>query len=351
MGRRAGPPQVRRHGATWWARYSVAGARHEVNLGLPATRPARAAQEAAEAHRARAVLAAGAVERRPAEPASDRRLDVLIFRYLDFARSLGRDAKYAVHHEIHLRAHFLRCDEEGQPTRWRTLDDITSPAIAAYTAERVKAVSTVTVHKELVTLSRFLKWAKREGILEHVPDFERPRTSSAYQPTTLQPAQVRKLIAALPATLRPWATFTWLMALRLSESTAIEWRDLDRRERTLRVRAEIDKAGRDWVLPLDPGALRVLAALPQGSPGARIFRVSRNQREELTRAGERLGLGHVTPHHLRHSRLTELGHSTRDVASLQYFARHTSLQTTDGYVHGRTAAAAQMLAESGRRRR
>lgn len=350
MGRRAGPPQVRRHGATWWARYSVAGRRVEENLGLPATRPAREAQAEAEARRARAVLAAGVVER-PAAGGAERDLEHLIFRYLDHARSLGRDLKYAVHHELHLKAHFLRCDEEGHATRWRTLDDITTPAIHAYTAERIAAgISTVTVHKELVTLSRFLLWAKREGLIEAVPDFERPRASSSYQPIALAPADVKRLIAALPERLRPWARFTWLMALRATESRSIEWRDVDWAARTLTIRAEIDKAGRTWVLPLDDARL-VLARLPRGTGRAPIFRVTRDDREALTAAAERLGLGHVTPHHLRHSRLTELGHSTRDVASLQYFARHTSLQTTDGYVHGRTAAAAEMLAASGRRRR
>jgi len=350
MGRRAGPPQVRRHGATWWARFTVPGrGRTEVNLELPASRPQREAEAKAEEVRAHAVIAAGLPP--PPVDLRERALDVLIYRYLDSTRALGRDARYTNEQEIHFKAHFLRCDEDGQPTRWTTLDDITATAIATYQVERIAAGrSTVTLYKELVTLSRFLKWAKREGLIDSIPEFERPRQTSSYSPPNLTPAQVQRLIKALAPEVRPWALFTWAMALRFTESMSIEWRDIDRKAGTLTVRAEIDKAGRTWRLPLADEAKKVLAGLDEGGLGDRLFRLTRDQRNSIGVVAARLGLPHVTPHHLRHFRLTELGHTTRDVGSLQYFARHTSLQTTSRYVHGRTEAAATMLSESKRRR-
>jgi integrase len=173
---------------------------------------------------------------------------------------------------------------------------------------------------------------------------ERPTQSSEYQVPHLDPAEVKRLIKALPAHLRTWATFTWMMALRITESFSIEWRDIDVAGKHLTVRAEIDKAGQTWTLPLDEAA-PVLARIERGAPRERIFTASRSDRGALGEAAKALGLPHVTAHHLRHARITEWAHGSKELASVQFMARHTNIATTGLYVRSGTAQAARMLRE------
>lgn len=360
MGRRAGTPTVRRRGNTWQARFTVAGERREVRLDCGPRATAREVQaQAARAHAA-AVLAAGATEPVAPPRAGERRILALLDPYLAAVSASGRDPRYIASQRLHLTAHFLRLDDEGNETRWRTIDDIDERAIATYQVERRRHVGTVTLYKELVTLSRFLRWCKAQGLVERLPEIERPQQSSSYQVPNLDRAAVLELLRALPTrqtsprgyALREWATFTWAMALRWSESLAIRWDDLDLEAERLTVRAEIDKAGRRWVLPLTEEALRVLRAEARRphQPGDRVFRLPRGGRDELSTISEQLG-PRVTAHHLRHFRISELANGTRRLASVQYFARHTSIATTALYVRSSTEAAAEMIAEVSRGRR
>lgn len=350
MGRRPGPPQVRVHGGKWYARFTANGRRREEPLDVPASRPRREAEAAAEEARAKAILEPRAVT--VDADGRERRIAALVDPYLDSVAALGRDVRYVKEQGYHLRTHFQRVDDDGQPTRWGHLDDITAKSIADYQVERIAdEISTVTLYKELVTLSRFLKWAKRQGLIASVPEIERPTQSTEYQVPHLAPRDVKRLIRKLPKHLRLWATFTWMMALRLTESLSIEWRDVDAAGKHLTVRAEIDKAGQDWTLPLDEAA-PVLAKLKRGAPRDRIFPpIAWADRAALGEAAKAMGLPHVTAHHLRHARITEWAHGSKELASVQFMARHTNIATTGLYVRSGTAQAARMLAEVRRGRK
>jgi integrase len=360
MGRRAGTPTVRRWGNSWQARFTINGERRQVRLGLPAGASARQAEAEAAREHAAAVLAAGATEPVPEPGADERRLDVLIHPYLAAVAASGRDPRYLASQTIHLRTHFMRCDDEGRPTRWRTLDDITEKAIATYQVERRRHVGTVTLYKELVTLSRFLRWCKGQKLIAAIPEMQRPQQASSYQVPNFDRAAVLELLDALPTraesprgyALREWATFTWGMALRLTESLEIRWDDIDLEGERLTVRAEIDKAGIRWVLPLKEEALKVLRkeAKRPHKPSDRVWHVPRGMRDLFSELAEARGV-RVTAHHLRHFRISELANGTRRLASVQFFARHTSIATTALYVRSTTEAAEEMLDEVARGRR
>jgi integrase len=136
------------------------------------------------------------------------------------------------------------------------------------------------------------------------------------------------------------------MALRKSEASAIRWSDVDLPGGTLTVRAEIDKAGQRWVLPLTDEARDLLASEARRPHGAHdlIFRF-KDPRATFDLTRKALGLPHITPHHLRHFRISEWANSTRRIGAVQFLARHLSLATTAKYVRSRTEAAAEALAE------
>jgi integrase len=352
MGRSAGPPVPYLRGGIYWCRFTVAGVRYFESTGEGDLRAAHAS--AARLH-AKAVLEAGGERgprrRRPVDPHD---LGALTSRYLAHARSLGKDPDYIDSQELHWRAHFMQLDEQGEPTRWRRLEEINARSIAKYQVERSGKVGTVTLYKELVSLSRFLKWCKREGLLEQLPEFERPRQETDYEVPNLAPDQVQAFLGALPGRaehpkrmpVREWATWCWAMALRKTEASAILWSDVDLESRRLVVRKEIDKARTRWVLPLTDEAHAVLveeAKRPHG-PRDRIFTL-RDVRGSFEKACAALKLPGVTPHHLRHFRITEWANSTRRLAAVQFMARHLSIATTARYVRSRTEAAEEMLVE------
>ncbi len=356
MGRRAGLPSIYRRGETYWCRYTVAGKRYLVSTGE--RDPDRAREAAGKLH-AQATLSLRPVERAPAGPPGVEGLGPLFARYFEYAESQGLDEEYIKSQRLHFKVHFR--------PRWSHLYQITAAAIASYQSERTAGtekrdpVGTVTLYKELVTLSQFLKWAKRDGKIAAVPEFERPTKVTSYTVPFLTADDVRLLLAELPDRaahpkrypVREFATWLWSMALRFSEGASILWSDVNLRTDCLTVRAEIDKAGKEWVLPLTDEARALLTAEARRPHKASdpIFDLS-SVRASFNLATERLrgkkasaSYPHVTPHHLRHARISEWANSTRRLAAVQFMARHTSIATTALYVRSRTEAARSMLDE------
>lgn len=348
MGRRAGPPALRLRGGVWYARFTAAGRRFD--LSTDTADRVEAERRAAELHAERVLVAIPGSPPRTGRPVLGSLADLSV-RFLEWTAAQGRDARYVEEQGYHFGAHFL--------PRWRFLRQVTAQAIAAYQVDRAAEVSTVTLYKELVTLSRFLRWCRREGLLDDVPEFERPRQATDYQVPAIAPEDVRRFLAALPCRaehprrypVREWATWAWAMALRATEASSIRWADVDLAAERVTVRAEIDKTGRAWVLPLTREALDVLraeAARPH-EPGDPVIAVHghgvRRLGTTLANTAAALGLPRITAHHLRHFRISEWANSTRRLAAVQFLARHLSIATTARYVRSTTEAAAEALRE------
>jgi integrase/recombinase XerC len=240
--------------------------------------------------------------------------------------------------------HFLR--------RWKQLDDLTASAIERYKVDRLAVAEAATVYKEMVTLHRFFRWCKRNGLVDHIPEFERPKPASDYKPPDLTPDDVRRLLATMPDSrthhnrypVREWYTVMWAQALRTGELRSLRWGDVDLKSNRITIRAARDKARVGRTIALAPEAAAVLAKLrPEHPlPTAPVFG-DRDFRESIRKAAKAAKLPNVTPHHLRHARLSELASVSRDVAAVQFFAGHQSLTTTDRYVRSRTERTEELL--------
>lgn len=262
----------------------------------------------------------------------------------------NKSPKYADKIEQHMRR-FSK--------RWQRLPDATrADAIERYKTERLKDddISTVTLHKELVTLSQFFKWCKTvRKVLRELPEFERIRPVSDYVPPNLSREQVDALLSKLPDrfthrhhhAVRECFTVQWAQGMRPGQVSCLRWSDIDFEKRQIFIRQSNDKArsaGRFIAMDdIAYGVLKDLAEAPHLPTslifGAHDFGVS------LENARKAAGLDFVvTPHHLRHARLTELASVTRDTAAIQALAGHKSLATTDRYVRSRVERQASVFA-------
>jgi integrase len=258
---------------------------------------------------------------------------------------------------MHFRAHFL--------PRWERLSDLTTQAIDAYPAararektQRKKAPTTVTIYKEMVTLSRFLRWCARQGYIDAVPPFERVRPVSDHKPVDLTREEMDRLLPELPTRhthpkrkpVRERYTVQWAQGIRDGDVATLRWADVDLKRGLLTIRQSNDKARVGRVLELAKPARDVLDDLAKlrPLPSSLVFGRA-DYRNSLNAACTRAGVERITTHGFRHSRLSELGASTRDAAAIQFIAGHKHMATTDKYVRSRTTrtGAAYAAADSG----
>lgn len=359
MGRPAGATALYlpKGGTVYWCRFTVHGVQHRLSTGERDEGRARARAEELRAE----VTLGRKPERYKAPPASARRgsLEDLVTAYLAHVAAKNRAKRYVKSQLYHLNAQFI--------PRWKSALEITRGAIESFVVERSRQVGSVTLAKELTTLSMFLKWCRANGYILELPSLERVKPVSDYVPTDLTRPQVEALLAALPdrrihshrRPVREFYTVLWGLALRYTEACRMRWNWFSfRRARgcpygTVVLPAIYNKNSKPWTLPLPREVAEVLKAMQRELDPLPTSLVFGNVRYHppLAAAAVRLELPHVTPHHLRHARLTEIGNSSRDVASIQHYGRHKTLAMTQRYVRTRLEGAAEAMLEADRKAR
>ena len=222
-----------------------------------------------------------------------------------------------------------------------------------------------TVARKLSGLRTFIRYLRREEIIEHDPAAMAvaPKRDQTI-PTHLSEPEIARLIET-PNTGDPLGRrdraileLFYASGLRLSELVAIDLEDLNLGDRMVRV---MGKGGKERILPFNQSTVAALKAwmkdraamLAQGQGrrqkadgkrqkaedplfinyrGTRLTgrSVDRLLRRYVARCSTRMG---VSPHALRHSFATHLLQRGADLRAIQELLGHARLSTTQRYTH------------------
>lgn len=226
-------------------------------------------------------------------------------------------------------------------------------ALRRYLAElQARGYARSTSARRASTLRTFFRLLDHRGVIARDPaaTLAAPRQGRQL-PRVLRVDQVEALLAAIegddPIALRDRALLELLYAAgaRIGEVCPLSLDALDLDQRLVRLDG---KGGKQRIVPVGEPAVaalrRYLGAgrpllLVDGDVGALLVTARgkalgpRAAREVVARAARAAGLGHVTPHTLRHSMATHLLEGGADLRQVQELLGHASLATTQRYTH------------------
>lgn len=220
----------------------------------------------------------------------------------------------------------------------------------AVLADRGYARSTAA--RRASTLRVWFGLLEQRGVVAHDPTLllGTPK-QGRHLPRVLRVDQVGALLAApdptTPVGLRDRALLELLYATgaRIAEACGL---DLDTVDRAQQLVLLDGKGGKQRIVPLGEPAVDAVDAYLAGGRGELVAAPTsnalllntrgarlgtRDARTAVQRAGIVAGLGHVTPHTLRHSYATHLLEHGADVRQVQELLGHASLATTQRYTH------------------
>lgn len=346
----------KRKGRPYSARWSIDG--KQVEIGLGTFDPAEAGRLAQSAY-ADAVRGAGQRKRRPA--ATGEVPDTAEAGREWLANSVGTlKANTRDLYRVHL---------DALATAFPALLDVTTGSVEAYQRARLSVIQAVTLRKELATLRGLLRYARTRGWLEVVPEvrvlprakgtrFAKRRRVAA---DDLSPAEVRKVIAALPkwSASRKVARFAVRARFVVAYETSLRPSFLDilsvpehytKGSAHIRVPLEGDKAGQERRHPLTSKARKELDAI---APEAGLIFGKHDYRLHVCRAAENAlppdKAKRFTGAHLRSARCTHWLERTHNVAGVQRLMGHTQIATTTRYLRPSDRAAEAVIRGSRRR--
>jgi len=232
-----------------------------------------------------------------------------------------------------------------------------------------------TVARKLSGLRTFVKYLRREEIIDHDPTAMAiaPKRDQTI-PTHLSEPEIARLIEspntadALGRRDRAILELFYASGLRLSELVAIDLEDLNLSERMVRV---MGKGGKERLVPFNHSTLTAIrawmkdrAGLVRATPkavsrklkanpdplfvnyrGSRLTgrSVDRLLRRYVAQCSTRMG---ISPHALRHSFATHLLQRGADLRAIQELLGHARLSTTQRYTHVNAAQLIEVYRKS-----
>jgi len=221
--------------------------------------------------------------------------------------------------------------------------------VRAYLASLAGAQRKSSIARKLAALKGFFRYCARIGSRDDDPaaQLTGPKRER-YLPPHLSVDEMFRVLdgitAAAPTARRDRAILELLYSsgLRVSELTALDWPDLDRRAEVVRV---LGKGRKERIVPVGATALaaleeyrrvwpaharRDLAAVFLNARGTRLTQrsVARIVARYTAEAGTRM---RASPHAFRHSFATHLLNGGADLRAIQELLGHASLSTTQRY--------------------
>jgi integrase len=136
--------------------------------------------------------------------------------------------------------------------------DITTPRIRAYTQARLdEGISPATVNRDLAALSRMFSLAVQAGILSSKPFMPHLQESQPRQ-GFLEHSEYLAIREKLPSHYQDILDFGYLTGWRKGEILRLEWRDVDRQGKVIRLRPENSKNRQGRTVTVGPDLLEVI---------------------------------------------------------------------------------------------
>jgi integrase len=234
---------------------------------------------------------------------------------------------------------------EYAPIASAKIDAIDEDMIERYVVARRAVVGPATVNRELTTLRRMLRLARKWKLITAVPEFEMlpgERIREFVLSRSLQTAY----LDACPQPLRDIALVMLETGLRIGEVLNLEWPDVTlepvngARFGYVRIRDGKTKNARRTV-PLTDRATEVLHSRWCERPAPVVFPNREGKPYLVTsinhlhrRVRKLLALpADFVMHSLRHTMLTRLGESGVDAFTIMRIAGHSSITISQRYVH------------------
>lgn len=198
-------------------------------------------------------------------------------------------------------------------------------------------VSTHTLHKELMTLGRALRLARRRKLFAgHVEDLMPDDFSSGYRPRErwLTPEELVKLLGALNPRRRLWVTLACYLGARSSEVSGLRWEDIEGdRAHLLGTKTH----GSDRWVPIPKTLSAVLRPMSEPGPWRSGYGARRgllvggwaSDCRDLTKACKRAGIPRVTPNDLRRTYASLLAQEGVTSLAIARLLGHSTTAMTD----------------------
>ena len=215
-----------------------------------------------------------------------------------------------------------------------------------------KGLEESTINVILGKLGKMLRWASRRKLITGVPLIERikvvPRARPHYGDEQLD--ALRQALAKLSPEDVVVFVLGFECGLRTGEIAALRWSDVNLTKRLITVsrtvfRGEegppkgtigdvgITDALFEALSRLERRGARVLYRRSQHTAGKYAEHTEHSVKAALHRLQREVGFDRTGLHILRHSGITYLADRGEDIYTVQAFARHARLQTTQGYLH------------------
>ena len=223
--------------------------------------------------------------------------------------------------------------------------------VRGYLASLAGAQRKSSIARKLAALKHFFRYCERRGARRDDPAaaLHAPKREH-YLPPHLSVDEMFRVLDGIhglgPLACRDRALLELLYStgIRVSELTALSWRDVDRRAEVVRV---LGKGRKERIVPVGATALTALEDYRRRWPAARrrdadaVFLNARGTRL-TTRSVARIVARHTraaatrgraSPHAFRHSFATHLLNAGADLRAIQELLGHSRLSTTQRYTH------------------
>ena len=229
-------------------------------------------------------------------------------------------------------------------------DRIDAEAVARWREENLGRLKRATINRRVAALQALLSWGAKEGLCRAAMKLPKLAQSDSKVVTRfLEDGERARLMAELAARearsgrdyLRPAVILSLNTGIRKGTLLGLRWSDVDFASRTLRLRAEIMKAGREAVVPLNDAAFSALSewrAYCGGAGGGYIFPAvdgarRRDTSKAFMRVLDKAGIRNFTWHCLRHDFASQLAMKGVPMHVIQKLMCHGSLAMTQRYAH------------------